>query len=279
MSTLRSLLVHLDPSPRSTRRLQLARELGALHGAHVSALYASTPSALSAPFVIDAGPGELLALLQQQDIDDRDAARQRFDHALQGHAAPVAWRELEGEALIPGFATQALWADLMVLGQFDPSDPLTTGVSSDFVPSVLLGSGRAALIVPFIDTPEPVGAEVLVAWKTTRESAHAVSAAIPLLQRARQIHLVLADESGTEPAHADALEAHLRTHDVSAPIRSHASIAAASPGDALLSLAADVNADLLVMGCYGHSRARELVLGGASRTVLRSMTLPVLMAH
>jgi nucleotide-binding universal stress UspA family protein len=279
MSTLRSILVHLDPSPRSTRRLLLARELGARHGASVTALYASTPSALSAPYVLDAGPGDLMAMLQQLDIDYRDAARERFDRASVSDAAPVAWRELEAEPLIPGFATQALWSDLMVLGQFDPSDPMTSGVSADFVPSVLLASGRPALIVPFIDVREPVGGQVLIAWKSTRESAHAVSAAIPLLQRAHQIHLALADEPGTERAHADSLEAYLRRHDVHAPIQHHPLSSAGPAGDALLSLAADVGADLLVMGCYGHSRARELVLGGASRTVLRTMTLPVLMAH
>ncbi|MES2992495.1 MAG: universal stress protein [Pseudomonadota bacterium] len=279
MSTLRSLLVHLDPSPGCMRRLLLARALAARHGARVTALYASLPSALSAPYVMAQGPADLLATLQQLDIDHRDAARQRFDQALATDPGAVDWRELGVEPLIPGFATQALWHDLMVLGQFDPSDPLTTGVSADFVPSVLVASGRPALILPFVDMREPVGGSVLVAWKSTRESARAVSAALPLLQRAAQIHLVLADEPGTEPAHAAALEAYLRAHDVGGPVRHRPSLAAGSAGDALLSLAADVGADLLVMGCYGHSRARELVLGGASRTVLRSMTLPVLMAH
>lgn len=71
----------------------------------------------------------------------------------------------------------------------------------------------------------------------------------------------------------------LRSHEVEAPLERHAPLGGEAPGERLLSLAADTNADLLVMGCYGHSRARELVLGGASRTVLRAMTLPVLMAH
>ena len=282
MSTLRSLLVHLDASPSSLRRLMLARELGALHGAGVTALYCSTPGALSLPYVIAEGTGELLTMLQQLDIDHRDAARQRFDQSSTSGGRPVAWCELHGEPLVPGFAAQALWADLLVLGQHDPADPMTTGVPADFIPSVLLASGRPALIMPFIDVREAVGGQVLVAWKSTREAARAVSAAIPLLQRAQQVHLLLADEPGTEPAHADSLESYLRLHEVRAPIRRHAALPnsrAGAAGEALLSLAADVGADLLVMGCYGHSRARELVLGGASRTVLRSMTLPVLMAH
>jgi nucleotide-binding universal stress UspA family protein len=279
MSTLRSLLVHLDASPRSTRRLLLARELAARHNAHVTALYGSMPSALSLPHVMAEGTGELLGMLQQLDIDYRDGARQRFERSLSSDTAPVDWRELRSEPLIPGFAAQALWTDLMVLGQHDASDPMTTGVPPDFVASVLLASGRPALIVPFVEMRDPVGRQVLIAWKSTRESAHAVAAAIPLLQRAQQIHLALSDDPGTESAHADSLEAYLRLHDVTVPVRRHPSVRAATAGDALLSLAADVAADLLVMGCYGHSRAREMVLGGASRTVLETMTLPVLMAH
>jgi nucleotide-binding universal stress UspA family protein len=129
-------------------------------------------------------------------------------------------------------------------------------------------------VIPYADVCPTLGREPLIAWKATREAARAVTAAIPLLQRARQIHLV-AEDDGDAPE----LEAYLRLHGVQAPLQRRAAVRAASAGDDLLSLAADAGADLLVMGCYGHSRARELVLGGASRTVLKSMTLPVLMAH
>lgn len=277
MNALRSILVHLDASPRSTRRLVLARQLAARHAAHLGALYGSTPAALSLPYVMTEGAGELLAMLQQLDIDYRDAARMRFEQALASDPAPVEWRELRGTPLIPGFTAQALCTDLLVLGQHDAADPMTTGVPRDFVASVLLDSGRPALVVPYVESSDPVGEQVLIAWKSTRESAHAVTAAIPILQRARQIDLTSADDA--DPANAAALEAYLRLHGIDAPIRRHASVPAETAGDALLSLAADVGADLLVMGCYGHSRARERVLGGASRTVLESMTLPVLMAH
>ncbi len=75
------------------------------------------------------------------------------------------------------------------------------------------------------------------------------------------------------------LRNYLDAHGIATKAERHAAAASEAPGESLLSLAADVGADLLVMGCYGHSRTRELVLGGASRTVLNSMTLPVLMAH
>lgn len=279
MSALRSILLHIDASPRSGKRLALAHELAAQHDARVTALYASTPTALSLPFVMAQGAEEMLPVLQQLDIDYRNGAKTLFDRSESTARRPIPWRELTDGAVISGVSSQALWADLLILGQHDAFDPMTVGVPSDFVPSVLLASGRPALVVPYVDTGTTFGQQALIAWKPTRESAHALMAAIPLLRHSKHIHLTIANESGAIAEQAAALEDYLRLHGVHAPIQHHSPVPAETPGDGLLSLAADVGADLLVMGCYGHSRAREFVLGGASRTVLKSMTLPVLMAH
>ncbi len=277
MSTLRSILLHIDASPRSVQRLALAHGFAAQYGARVTALYASTPTALSLPYVMGHGAAEMLPMLQQLDIDYRDNIRALFDRTESKTTTPFLWSELREGPLISGFTRHALCADLLVLGQHDASDPLTVGVPSDFVPSVLIASGRPALVVPYVDLGTTFGKEVLIAWKPTRECAHAVSAAIPFLQRAQRIHLTIADDADADQARA--LDDYLRQHGVKAPIQRRAAVPAGEPGEALLSLAADAGADLLVMGCYGHSRTRELVLGGATRTVLQSMTLPVLMAH
>lgn len=279
MSALRSILLHADPSPRSVTRLALAQALAVQHNARVTALYASTPTALSLPFVMDQGAAEMLPMLQQLDNDHRDNTKALFDRAEFDTTTPFLWDEMREAPLVPGFARHALCADLLVLGQHDASDPLTTGVPSDFVPSVLLASGRPALVVPYVDTGTTRDRDVLVAWKPTRECAHAVSAAIPFLQRAQHIHLTIADDADAVADQARALEDYLRLHGVKATIQRRAAVPSREPGEGLLSLAADVAAGLLVMGCYGRSRARELVLGGATRTVLQSMTLPVLMAH
>lgn len=279
MSALRSILLHFDASPRSGKRLALAHALAAQHDARVTALYASTPAAFNVPFVIAQGAEEIIPMLQQLDNDDRSNARALFDRSTSSGMEPFVWRELGNGAVIPGFARHALLTDLLILGQHDATDPLTIGVPPDFVPSVLLASGRPALVVPYVDIGTTFGQQVLIAWKATRESAHALTAAIPFLRLAERIHLTIDDERDAIAAQATALEELLRSHGVRAPIQRHAAVPAETPGDGLLSLAADAGADLLVMGCYGHSRARELVLGGASRTVLKSMTLPVLMAH
>lgn len=191
----------------------------------------------------------------------------------------MQWREQSGEPVIQGFARHALYADLLVLGQYDADDLQAVGVPPDFVASVLIASGRPALIVPRAGEFSTIGRHVLLAWKPTPEAARAVSAAMPILQRAQQIHVVADLQAGSSRADAADLQTHLQRHGVEANLEFHPAVPPHTPGEGLLSLAADASADLLVMGCYGHSRARELVLGGASRTVLASMTVPVLMAH
>ncbi|MEP7099522.1 MAG: universal stress protein [Burkholderiales bacterium] len=279
MSAFKSILLHLDASPRSEARLRLTQELAALHGARVTALYASTPGALNLPYAMAEGAGEAIALLQQLDVDRRDDARRRFDRSNAEAASPMHWAELRNEPVVSGVAARALFADLLVLGQYDPGEAWPRGVPADFVQSVIIASGRPALVFPFVDICATLGQNPLIAWKATREAAHAVSAALPMLQRAKQIHLTAAPEADGPGPRVEELIEYLRLHGVEAPIERHAPVPSASAGDGLLSLAADSGADLLVMGCYGHTRARELMLGGASRMILKSMTLPVLLAH
>ncbi|MFZ2650761.1 MAG: universal stress protein, partial [Burkholderiaceae bacterium] len=173
-----------------------------------------------------------------------------------------------------------LVADLLVLGQRAEPGEAPAGVTPDFNESVLFASGKPALLIPSIYKGEPIGRVVLVAWKPTREAARALSAAMPFLRRAQKVHVAVWGEPGSDAMQGPApdVEASLRRHGVTAVLHRDA----ANPsevGELLLSRAADLGADLLVMGCYGHSRAREWALGGASRSVLQAMTVPVLMSH
>jgi nucleotide-binding universal stress UspA family protein len=277
MNPIRSLLVHLDASPRSAERLRLARTLAAKQGATVSALFAVTPIYLDAALAYTAD-ANTAALLQEAEAAQRQSARATFEHEAARPGLPMEWAEPTTGPASADFAGQALYADLMLLGQHDRKDPLAYGVPADFVQSVLIESGKPALVVPYVGTFADVGREILVAWKPTREAARAVSAALPLLQQAQRVHVVSWDEGGVAPAAGGSLEGYLRAHAVQTH-RFMQGPVPQGPGEALLSLASDVGADLLVMGCYGHTRTREFLLGGATRTVLESMTLPVLMAH
>jgi nucleotide-binding universal stress UspA family protein len=279
MSPLRSILLHLDPSPRSRTRLLLARDLAEKQGAHLTALYGSTPSIMDMPYSLNEGAAAALPVLEKLDTDRRDDARAIFDSVSSTGPYPLHWRELRGEHVVTGVARHALCSDLMVLGQHDPNDNAALAIPSDFIASVMIASGKPALIIPYANACKTLGQEVLIAWVPTRECARALMSAIPFLQQAQRIHLVVQADSNQEGSGASAVEAFLKLHDINVPVKRHTALPTNSVGEALLSLASDTSADLLVMGCYSHSRARELVFGGATRTLLKSMTLPVLMAH
>jgi len=143
-----------------------------------------------------------------------------------------------------------------------------------------LGVGRPVLIVPRYGTFETVGERVLVAWNGSREATRAVHDALPLLKLASSVTVLSIDpehDTGDRIPGAD-IALHLARHGVAAEGMSTVGLDI-SVGDLLLSRAADLGADLIVMGAYGHSRVRELVLGGATRHILQHMTVPVLMSH
>jgi nucleotide-binding universal stress UspA family protein len=179
-----------------------------------------------------------------------------------------------------GLVLQSRYADLVVLGQTNPDDPVSP-MEEETPEFVAMSGARPVLVVPYAGHFDAPFQRVLVAWDGSRESTRAVTAAIPLLRHAANVTLAVfnagsePDIHGREPGADMAL--YLARHGVAVEVSSQAT--AIDIGSALLSFAADIDADLLVMGCYGHSRFREIMLGGATRTILHSMTLPVLMAH
>ena len=278
MNPLRSMLLHMDAGIRCAARTRIAREVAEQHDACLTAMFAATPSVVEMPYALAEG-APVGPLLQEIDADRRQRARAVFDEAVRSPGAPLAWAEAGGPSPILSFAQQALYADLLVLGQHDPEDPLAQCVPPDFVESVLIHSGKPGLVIPYVGDVVTRPRKVLVAWKPTAEAARALQAALPFLREAERVDVVSWGDAPSENRGA-ALDVgqYLRLHGVKASLHRYGE-APAEVGESLLSMAADFSADLLVMGCYGHTRARELVLGGASRSVLRSMTLPVLMSH
>ncbi|HET8746541.1 MAG TPA: universal stress protein [Ramlibacter sp.] len=279
-AAIRQILVHLDPTRAAARRLAAACQAAQGFQAPLTALYAATPGFAALPYApAIGGPGLAGSLL---DLDDRRRAQARkvFEEARRASDMDVAWAQTSRVPIAEAFAQQALFADLVVLGQHDPADEEVGAVPADFAESVLLASGRPALVVPHIGAPATIGSTVAIAWKETPEAARAVSAALPWLRKARRVHILSWGEEpdagvGGQPL---GLASYLASHGV--PFTwDRAGAERQQVGELLLSRAFDLGADLLVMGCYGHSRAREWILGGATRTILQSMTLPVLMVH
>ena len=297
---LKDLLVIVEPGDPVGSQVNVAVAIAARHAAHLAGLCVVPPLTLSEaglPWSGGAIEAEALEQVQASLRGEHTAAVQRLEAAFRKATAdlvsPVEWRVVDGRPheLAP---LHARYADLTVIRQADPRNP--TPASDGLAEAVMLGSGRPTLVVPYAGRFAEVGRCVLVTWNASREAARALNDALPFLERADKV-TVLAVNPGRvggddepPPSTARAVfggQGSWPAADITHHLARHAVKAEASytisddidVGNAILSRAADLGADLIVMGGYGHSRAREFVLGGATRTILESMTVPVLMSH
>lgn len=273
----KTLLVHVDSGQRAAVRLELALELARQSGAHLVGLHAISVPRLPAYAAVEGG--ERVREYQLKAMAELAArAKATFERVTgpSGHPS-LEWRESQADVaeIVP---LHARYADLVVLGQGNEADG--SGVESDFVDRVLLAAARPVLIVPYAGRFTEVGSRVLVGWNASPEATRAVTDAMPLLARAAEVNVVAFNPQGAphgEMPGAD-IALFLARHGVNVTV-SHERGTDIDAGNLLLSRAADMDVNLLVMGAYGHSRMQELILGGATRTILQSMTMPVLMSH
>ncbi|KVT41268.1 universal stress protein [Burkholderia ubonensis] len=276
----KSIVVHLDTSDRAHARLELALRLARRFAAHLTGVFAIyTPEPTS--FYVMAGSADYFREHWQRR-DEQQAALERLFHAETARAKVASkWITADARAntVLPHHARHA---DLVIAGQSDPNDP-ETFIDDQFPENLVLSAGRPVLFVPYAGEFRSIGERVLIAWDGSREAVRAVHDAIPFLEHAKHTTIVAVTNGSDETAGiripgADAalmLARHARDVTVLDITRD----ADDSIGDTLLSRAYETGADLLVMGAYGHTRWRELLMGGATRTALASMTLPVLMSH
>ncbi|MCC8400535.1 universal stress protein [Paraburkholderia sp. MMS20-SJTN17] len=272
----KTLLVHIDDSRRSDTRVAVALDLAQRWDAHLIGLYAVSGD-FDRPFFRT--HEDIAALLAAQAEVRRQRARDTFLVAGERAGRAVEWRAPAGPPV--GITTlHARHADLLVLGQPDPLDAAAY-VDEHFVGDVVLGAGRPALVIPRAGAVPTLGENVLIAWDGSREASRAIADALPLLQRARFVGIDVVkstDDENTGPGAID-VAAWLAAHGIRASFSTTARHGIAGAGATLLNRVSDLHADLLVLGAYGHSRVRERVWGGVTRTMLESMTVPVLMGH
>ncbi|MFN4088537.1 MAG: universal stress protein [Alphaproteobacteria bacterium] len=270
-----SIIVHVDSGQAAAARVRLAAALAAEHEAHLTGLHPRDAGLLPLYFEASA---EVVA--QQRRWAGEEAAMARRIFEMQsGDADRSDWQEIEGRAVDVVIAA-ARWADIAIVGQTDPATAsfATPGTLPE---DVVLAAGRPVLVVPPIGAAHPFR-RVLVGWNGSREAARAVHDALPLLRRADIVTVlaIVADRPATDPQSVPCAEIcqALARHGVRVEA-ARTVTDTIEPGEFLLSEAAGGSADLIVMGAYGHSRLREAVLGGATRTILRQMTVPVLLSH
>ena len=275
----KNLLVHIDDGVSCAHRIDAAISLAQAHEAHLTGLVVAAdpilPSHLRAEVTTD-----YLTVVQNQ-IDQRLAQGEAmFTKAVERAGLAADCRTAHCPAIqIPDLvALNARYADAVILGQRNPDDQ--NDVSGRAVEDIVMAAGRPALVIPYIGAGETLGRRALVAWDGGREAARAVNDAMPLLERAESVVVLVVNphkgDHGQEPGADIAL--HLARHGIKVEAQ-HLEAKDLSVADALLSRLADEDIDLLVMGAYGHSRLREWALGGVTRQIFAQMTVPVLMSH
>ncbi|WP_233870409.1 universal stress protein [Paraburkholderia adhaesiva] len=275
----KTLLVHLDTSNRVQARLELALRLARRFDAHLTGLFATfVPDPRE--FRVMAGSASWFETHRKLREEQRGAAERIFRAELLRAGVEGEWIAASQNAE-QSVITHSRYADLIIVGQSDPDDP-ETYVADRFPETVVLTSGRPVLVVPYAGRHEAVGSRALVAWNGSREASRAVHDAMPFLARAERVTVVrINTPSSPAPVRAPGTDIALTIarHGAHVDIVEISNDIDETCGDALLSLAADEAYDLVVMGAYGHARWKEQVVGGVTRTMFDSATLPVLMSH
>jgi len=279
--SFRTILVHLDHSNRSAARAALAARWARAHQAHLVGLL---PTGLYDGVI----PADTVATGMADFItESADYLRKRaetisreFRESVSGSGHVSYEVRLVDGGTIDAVVQHGRASDLVVLGQDDALDARDIAVHG-LVGPVLMEVGRPVLIVPSVGEFEGAAKNAVVAWNGSRVSAMALHAALPALRCASSVTIVSfqhpkEEDDGLQPSTSD-MRRFLSRHGVQATFERN--VTDIDVADALLSRVADVGADLLVMGGYGHSRLRELILGGATRQVLTQLSVPVLMAH
>jgi nucleotide-binding universal stress UspA family protein len=282
MSSYKTILVHVDNSSHVNLRIEIAATLAARYDAHLVGLaLTGLPDIYFDPLMLNPVDPAVEPLLQVPRQRAADALANFEFIAHQFHVGSTETRLEENES-VDGVVLQARYCDLVVLGQFDPGDT-ESSTSADFAETVILACGIPVLMVPYAGAVTGTGTRALVSWNASKEAVHALHYALPMLQGASQVDVAVFDPDKLPFAYRAVPDKHivaaLARHGVIANVTRQATASDIDIANALLSLASDKGSDLLVMGAYGHARFREILLGGVTREILRSMTLPVLMAH
>ncbi|NNG23488.1 universal stress protein [Telluria aromaticivorans] len=275
----KTIVVHADLSRHAPARIGIAAQLAKAHDAHLVGVAATGVSREVFPHGYHAAAGSLEA--SYFDPLQQKASRALEQFSALAQAAGVSFdTRLVCDLVSDALARLARFSDLVVVSQDDVGEALSETIGR--IPEyVVFTCARPVLVVPCTPVARAPGQHVLVAWNGSREASAALRACIPLLQGAARVRVVsfhTTDDIDLADARQQAdLSAFLARHGVRADVIALGR--SVDDGHALLAYAAQEADDLIVMGCYGHSQFRELILGGTSSTVLRSAAVPVLMAR
>lgn len=277
-----SILVHLNNEARVARLVGAAMQLALPSASHVVGLFVVPAAPPRSPLLPMISGGAIASAINAYRKSGEDI-RKAFEQATAGQPVNAEWRfhEAKRSGYPDAVLDHARSADIVVAAQKESDWDYAE--MFDIPDWLAMDSGRPVLVVPSAGDLASIGQRIVVAWNNSREAARAVFDALPLLQKASAVTVLSVAEPAkpgvtSEIAGAE-IGAALARHGVQADVQQIKPGGRGDAGVELLTQVSNHRADLLVMGCYGRSRVREFVLGGASRHVLHNATVPVLMSH
>lgn len=275
------IAVHLSADENCKRRIDVAIKLAKEHQAEIVGVY---PVDITVPqtFSGTALPSEVTKMIRERLKEGQLQTKKLFEEATSAAGVTGHWRTPKG-AIEDVLAQHARYARLLIMSKAEDPQSTASPITANVPEAVIMAAGRPVLMVPTVGTMNTIGERVLFCWDKKREAARAFADAAPLLRTAKEL-VVLAVDEDTESLH----EQDIQDNDFSdlctalgyptpkVLLRSSKNVGV---GNVILNTATDYGSDLIVMGAYGHSRMRQWIMGGASKTLLNSMTVPVLLSH
>lgn len=276
----KTILVHMTDERRARSVLSLANRLAQNFEAHLIGLYVFPAFRLTPPVPLPFG-AEIAGQIRAGLKKDAEGVKAVFEEMTARQPFVAEWRSITTERRSPEQVVldHSRAADLVIASQADPdwkwSDIL------DFPETLAVGAGRPVLVVPNFGQIQNLPKVITIAWNGRKEAARAVADAMPLLKQAEAVNVLCVRTGGPLP------EGHLPDTEVAAALARHGVKVELSDilateytvGEEIRVRAIDRGSDLLVMGCYGHSRFREMAFGGVTRHMLRETTIPVFFSH
>ncbi|WP_417519450.1 universal stress protein [Minwuia sp.] len=279
--TISDILLHLDPASDNAAETGAAIALATEHDAHLAGLTTVTDPDL--PIYGFAGLSEGVYRAMDSMVGDQIAkAKAAFTERTEKAGIGTDFRAAKtyGAEVHEVVATHGRHADLVIVRQSDPEVPRAGG--RDVIEEIVLAAGRPVLVIPYMGTHEKIASNVVVGWDGSREAARALGDAMPLIRKAGKVNVLVVNPHSRGDAHGELPGADISTHLARHGLNVNLMVESASgidPGNLILSRAADLDADMLVMGAFAHSRLQQTLFGGVTRSILQQMTLPVLLSH
>ena len=278
--TPKTFVLHVDHQNADGPQTKYAMALAKMCDAHIHAIVLA-PEYTVPSMVMAEIPVSVIETQRANAAAEAQKMADAFNAKAEAAGIDVTTEILSDtvDGLAMGFSEIARTGDLVILGQFNPDRE--SALATALIESVLFDSGRPLLVVPYIGGHDGIPKRPLIAWDASAPSARAANDSFALLDEAESVEVVTVD-LGKDLTRIEKSGASLVRVMNRRGIKARYHVIPSgglSAANALLSHASDVGADLVVMGGYSHSRMREIILGGATREILATMTVPVMMAH